>query len=166
MFRIATPKRAEHWPCLPCPSRPASARSACVGPHYLRGALAHPASRPLASLHAVPVFVGLKFKSMALAWPSWVGTRQAARPLATTVRAPSFGAGAPPGIIAVAPATRVGTRNTSHATFCGPRFAAAGSNPTLNRRPNGMSPWPRGACGSSCASRPRRHAVGPRLAPR
>jgi hypothetical protein len=39
-------------------------------------------------------------------------------------------------------------------------------NPSLNRRPNGMSPWPRGACGSSSASRPRRHAVGPRLAPR
>jgi hypothetical protein len=39
-------------------------------------------------------------------------------------------------------------------------------NPTLNRRPNGRSPWPRGSCGSSSASRPRRPAVGPRLAPR
>jgi hypothetical protein len=39
-------------------------------------------------------------------------------------------------------------------------------NPLLNRSANGRSPWPRGASGSSCTSRPRRPAVVARLAPR
>jgi hypothetical protein len=37
-------------------------------------------------------------------------------------------------------------------------------NPSLNRSANGRSPWPRGASGSSCSSRPRRPAVVARLA--
>jgi siroheme synthase (precorrin-2 oxidase/ferrochelatase) len=37
-------------------------------------------------------------------------------------------------------------------------------NLLVNRSANGMAPWPRGACGSSCASRPRRPAVVARLA--
>jgi hypothetical protein len=39
-------------------------------------------------------------------------------------------------------------------------------NPSLNRSANGRSPWPRGASGSSCTSRPRRPAAVARLAPR
>jgi hypothetical protein len=56
----------------------------------------------------------------------------------------------------------VGRRTSS--TVCAFRFRPAMPNPALNRSANGKSPWPRGASGSSSASRPRRHAVVARLA--
>jgi hypothetical protein len=40
------------------------------------------------------------------------------------------------------------------------------SNPTLNRTANGVPRWPRCSSGSSSASRPARHTVAGRLAPR
>jgi hypothetical protein len=58
--------------------------------------------------------------------------------------------------------SRIGRRKGS--TLCAFHLRPAMPNPALNRSANGKSPWPRGACGSSCASRPRRLAVVARLA--
>jgi hypothetical protein len=55
----------------------------------------------------------------------------------------------------------IGRRTGS--AFCAVRLRPAMPNPALNRSANGKSPWPRGACGSSCSSRPRRLAVVARL---
>jgi hypothetical protein len=60
--------------------------------------------------------------------------------------------------------SRIGRRTGS--TFCAFRLRPAMPNPALNRSANGRSPWPRGASGSSCTSRPRRPAAAARLAPR
>jgi hypothetical protein len=47
---------------------------------------------------------------------------------------------------------------------CACQRPSAPPNWSLNRSANGKSPWPRGASGSSCASRPRRLAAVARLA--
>ena len=70
-----------------------------------------------------------------------------------------------PASLATGPAPKAQMLERRHGMFA----QSAGQplpNPTLNRSANGMAPGPRGACGSSCTARARRHTAVARLAPR